>query len=537
MLDPTSDLSILPRPRRVELTGGLWRVSGQRRPWGEPVVTLSSQQPDLLRPQLEVLAEYLQADGRCRAIIGPEQQTGIDCSLTLPVRGPGRVAADIGLHDERYRLTVTADRVHLEAATPAGIAMGIQTFRQLLMPARPNLCIPCLVIEDEPATAWRGLHLDVSRHFYDARLVRRFIDLAALHKFNIFHWHLTDDQGWRLPVEGYPRLLDIAAWRSGTLIGHDHYRAENPTDGIRHGGFYTHEEIAEVIRYAAVRGVHVLPEVDVPGHVQALLAAYPEFGASGRTPEVRTCWGISEEVLNLEPETFTFLARLIDTLTGLFPFRLLHFGGDEAKVESWAASDAIRQRMTEFNISDVRHIQPIFTQFLERYLAKAGRRLIGWDELLDSTPPDPSTVIMCWRSGRPGVGQPELRAIEGGHAVVLALSSHLYFDFYQTEEPDRIHEPLAIGGITSLKKVYEFEPERTFAEHDRSLILGAQAQLWTEYIAHPSQLDYMTYPRACALSEAAWCGKHRRPWSEFQSALERHRRCLDRLGVSFHPGI
>jgi len=458
------------------------------------------------------------------------EEADISLAMSLPARPLPPAPAGAGFRDEHYRLAVRPEKITLEAASPDGVAMGIQTLRQLLSGQRARLALPCLIIDDRPAMAWRGLHLDVSRHFFDAETVRRFIDLAAFHKFNLFHWHLTDDQGWRLPVEGYPKLTEIAAWRDGTLVGHNCDSAKNPSDGIPHGGFYTREEIRGIVAYAAARGVKVLPEVDVPGHVQALVTAYPEFGNTGTAPGVRQCWGISDSTLNLEPATFEFLDRVVATLADLFPFRYLHFGGDEAKTGEWDASARIAERMRELGRPPDSGVQAVFTAYLSQAAEALGRSVIGWDEIIERDEPAPGTAVMYWRDS-----ELDIRALRAGHPLVLANSAQTYFDHYQKAGPGLDFEPLAIGGNLPLEKVYSWKPLDQYPEELRPGILGAQAQLWTEYIPDSAHLDYMAYPRACALAQVLWTEDGREGAEAFAARLDAHQPRLDRLGVAYRP--
>jgi hexosaminidase len=370
--------------------------------------------------------------------------------------------------------------------------------------------------------------LDTSRHFHDAATVRRFIDLAALHKFNLFHWHLTDDQGWRLPIDGYPRLTEIAAWRDKTLIGRTSEN-EPPFDNTRHGGFFTHDEIRAIVAYAAARGVHILPEVDVPGHVQALVTAYPEFGNTGLAPGVRTIWGISDSTLNLEPATFEFLGKVVATLAGLFPFRYLHFGGDEAKTGEWAESSRIQEHKQKLGISTEWDVQNHFTERLHALVASHGRSMIGWDEIVEHGNPPVDTAAMYWRDG--DHQWVIIKALQAGHPVVLANHKHTYLDAYQHPTG----EPLAIGGHLTVEQIYPWEPLAEFPPELHHTIMGSQVQLWCEYIPNRRHLEYMAYPRACAMAQICWTGKERESLAAFATRLEEHLRRLDRLEVAYRP--
>ena len=526
---------MVPQPSSIECLDGQWIKIHAGHHSGDCRITISA--PPGLDAQVDLLAGYLGQDQMFRIERTSREESDIEIDLLLPPRALPDKLAGAGFRDEHYRLCIQTDKILLSAASPDGIAMGIQTLRQLLSGQRDRLALPCMVINDRPAMAWRGLHLDVSRHFWDAETVRRYIDLAAFHKFNLFHWHLTDDQGWRLPVEGYPKLTEIAAWRDGTQVGHGCDRNKNLSDGIRHGGFYTHDEIREIVAYAAARGVRVLPEVDVPGHVQALATAYPEFGNAAEPPGVRQCWGISDSTLNLEPATFEFLGKVVATLADLFPFAYVHFGGDEARTVEWAASPRIQERRRELGLESDRDVQSYFTAQLVALLKKHGRILIGWDEIIEHNLPDPEAAVMYWRdNGNPDHGL-DRKALENGHGLVLANWSRTYFDLYQAAGPANDSEPLAIGGSLTLDMVYGWIPFGRIPEHLRSGVLGAQAQVWTEYIATRNHLDYMVFPRACALAQVLWAGDTREPLADFIARLSSHLPRLDRLGVTFRPPL
>lgn len=516
---------ILPQPTRLTLHEGTWR--------GSEKIALSFESG--LGSHANLLAEYLRHENQIAVRITEPLDSTVHLSLTLSPQPQAAYSAKAGFSDEAYRLTIHPDKIRIEGASPAGVAWGIQSLRQLFSGQRASLTLPTLVVEDRPAMAWRGLHLDVSRHFRNAGEVRRFIDLAALHKFNVFHWHLTDDQGWRLPVEGYPRLTEIAAWRDGTLIGHDAQPPPEHYDGLRHGGFYTHEEIRDVVTYAAARGIHVLPEVDLPGHVQALITAYPEFGNSGQAPGVRQRWGISPYTLNLELPTVVFLERLVDTLAELFPFHYLHFGGDEAMTGEWQASPRIQAHKRTLGLPDDHAVQGYFTRRLHELATRHGRAMIGWDEIIEHNEPPYDVAVMVWRDTFKLGTPPHLKALQRGHPVVLAPCSTTYFDAYQADGEAKTREPLAIGGFNTWEKVYAWTPLADIPVELQSGLLGAQAQLWTEYIPTLAHLDYMTYPRACALAQVVWSGPNREPLAAFDARLKKHLSRLRHRGVAFRP--
>jgi len=529
MTSPT----LLPQPTKLALTSGSWKRSHSPEKQHLHPFTISTDSAAPLAPQVNLLAHYLSEENHFDVATGTADKSDIHLTLSLPPRQLSLLLAAADFTDETYRLTITPAQIRIEGASPSGVACGIQSLRQLLSGQRNRLALPCLVIEDTPAMGWRGLMLDSSRHFHDVATIRRFIDLAALHKFNLFHWHLTDDQGWRLPVEGYPRLTEIAAWRDKTLIGHECDKENRTFIPARHGGFYSHEEIRAIVAYAAARGVHILPEVDVPGHVQSLVTAYPDFGNTGHAPGVRNTWGISDSTLNLEPSTFEFLGKVVSTLADLFPFRYIHFGGDEAKTGEWAASGRIQEHKKELGLETEWEVQNHFTERLHSFAASHSRSMIGWDEIVEHGNPPVDTAAMYWRDGEHQ--KVILKALQAGHPVVLANHRHTYLDAYQQPTAEPIGEPLAIGNHLTIEHIYAWEPLAEFPVEFQHNIMGAQGQLWCEYIPNRRHLDYMTYPRACALAQVLWTGTGREPMASFVLRLEEHLRRLDRLGVAYRP--
>ncbi|MDQ3519370.1 MAG: beta-N-acetylhexosaminidase, partial [Gemmatimonadota bacterium] len=464
---------------------------------------------------------------------------------------------------EGYRLEARPGRITVRAPTATGAFYAVQTIRQLLPPeifreAPVNLSstdsqstvripqssqsairnpqssvrnrswsIPAVTIEDEPRFTWRGGHLDVSRHFMPKEFVKKYIDLLALHKMNTFHWHLTDDQGWRLEIKKYPRLTEVGAWRKETLVGrHEKDPAKRVFDGERHGGFYTQDDVREIVAYAKARHITVVPEIEMPGHARAAIAAYPHLGVVDDTLEVLTVWADNQSILNAEMRTVEFMQDVLTETLQLFPSKFIHVGGDEAVKTLWKSSPRVQARMRELGIDDEDELQSWFIRQMSVFLTKRGRRLVGWDEILEGGLP-PSTTVMSWRGTRGGIA-----AARQGHDVIMAPSSHLYFDHYQSR--DREGEPLAIGGFTPIDSVYAFEPvprdlESRFAHH----ILGAQGQIWTEYIKGPKQVEYMAYPRMTALAEVLWTPKSRKDFAGFMQRMGTHAKRLEILDVGF----
>ncbi len=440
--------------------------------------------------------------------------------------------ADLGA--EGYRLTVTPQQINLRAPQPVGLFYALQSLRQLAPPESFRSTpvsdvawdIPCVEIEDTPRFGWRGAMLDVGRHFMPKDFVLKFIDLLALHKLNVFHWHLTDDQGWRIEIKRYPRLTEVGAWRKETVVGHPRHHLKPEFDGTPHGGFYTQDEVREVVAYAQTRGVTVVPEIEMPGHAQAAIAAYPELGNTGELLPVYTTWGVNENVYNVEESTLQFLQNVLDEVLALFPSEFIHIGGDEVPKVQWESSPAAQARMRELGLKDAEALQSYFIRRMDAYLTERGRRLLGWDEILEGGLAANATV-MSWRGVQGGID-----AASAGHDVVMAPNSYLYLDYYQSENRDA--EPLAIGGFVPLEKVYSYEPVSAEIDAEKAHhVLGAQAQLWTEYIKTPAHVEYMAYPRLCALAEVTWTPAARKDYANFTTRLQTHLRRLAELGVNY----
>ncbi|MBP6679596.1 MAG: family 20 glycosylhydrolase, partial [Saprospiraceae bacterium] len=440
-------------------------------------------------------------------------------------------ASDL-IHKEGYNLKVNANGIIITASTDQGVFYAFQTLRQMMrMDALPdakgvqrNWEIPAVEITDYPQFAYRGLHLDVCRHFMPLDFVKKYIDLLAYYKMNRFHWHLTDDQGWRIEIRQYPKLQEIAAWRDETLIGH--YR-ETPDryDGTRHGGYYTQEEIREVVAYAAGLGVTIIPEIEMPGHALAALSAYPELACTPGPFKSATTWGVFDDVMCPNEETFTFLQNVLDEVMALFPSPYIHIGGDECPKTRWKESDFCQELMESEGLKDEHELQSYFIQRIEKYVNSKGRSIIGWDEILEGGLA-PNATVMSWRGVSGGI-----EAAKAGHDVIMTPGTHCYFDHYQA---DPAFEPLAIGGLTTLEKVYSFNPVPSkLTSKEAKHILGAQANLWTEYIDSPAKAEYMAYPRAIALAEALWTPASRKDWKGFVQRLDQHLERLDGMKVNY----
>jgi hexosaminidase len=378
-------------------------------------------------------------------------------------------------------------------------------------------------VEEGPRFAWRGMLLDVSRHFLPKSFILKLIDLASFHKLNVLHLHLTDDQGWRMPIDKYPPLVEIGAWRRESPAGH---WSEDRFDGAPHGGFYSKSDLAEIVAYAGRRFVNVLPEIDMPGHMLAAIAAYPELGNTGEQFEVGTRWGISEHVLNLDETTIGFCTDVLDEVLDIFPSRYIHIGGDECPTSEWEASEAAQRLRRELGVADERALQGWFTGRIAEFLSGRSRTPVGWDEILEAGSPAGAAAI-AWRGQQFG-----LEAAEAGHDVVMQPMPWCYFDWSYADDP---REPIAIFPETSVEKVYRYEPvPPALAPELQERILGTQCALWTEYVPNERHAEYMYFPRACALAEVAWSSAPRE-WTEFEPRLARHLERLDALGVNYRP--
>ena len=460
-----------------------------------------------------------------------------------------KIAKTNEIGDEGYLLNVTPSSVSVTANTKAGIVYGIQTLFQILPAIRTNeiLEIPALHVKDYPRFKWRGMHLDVSRHFFSPELVKEYIDLMALYKFNTFHWHLTEDQGWRIEIKKYPKLTQVGAWRNGTIIGR--YPGTG-NDNLHYGGYYTQDQIKDIVKYATLRNITIVPEVDVPGHSSAAIASYSWLScfpqeptvirahpsqtsikeqANGRIKLVQETWGVFDDVLCAgNDSTFKFLQDVLDEILPLFPSRYIHLGGDECPKNNWKRCPKCQARIKALGLKDEHELQSYFVQRMEKYLNSKGRQLIGWDEILEGGLA-PNASVMSWRGEEGGIAAAKLN-----HYVVMTPGTPVYFDMYQG---DPATEPLAIGGFNTLKRVYDYEPlPKELNAEQSKYILGAQANLWTEYISAAEHVEYMVLPRMPALSEVVWSPKEARNWNSFNERLQNHFRAFDQKGLHYSKG-
>ncbi|AGJ55252.1 beta-N-acetylhexosaminidase [Streptomyces sp. NPDC001110] len=481
-------------------------------------------------------------------------RTTLGAAFGLPL-APGTVGAeeaagtielriDPALEPEGYRLTVVPDRgVRITGGSEAGVFWGAQTLRQLLGPEAFRRApvgqgaargIPATEIEDGPRFGWRGLMLDVARHFTPKDDVLRMLDLLAAHKLNVFHFHLTDDQGWRVEIKRYPRLTEVGAWRARTKYGH---RASELWDETPHGGFYTQDDIREIVAYAAERHIRVVPEIDIPGHSQAAVSAYPELGNTDVVDtsalSVWDTWGVNPNVLAPTDHTLRFFEGVFEELLDLFPADtspFIHVGGDECPKDQWRQSPTAQARIAELGLKDEDELQSWFIRHFDRWLTDRGRRLIGWDEILEGGIAE-GAAVSSWQGYAGGIA-----AAEAGHDVVMCPLQQVYLDYRQDAGPD---EPMPIGYVRTLEDVYRFEPVPPgLSEEAAGHVLGTQVNVWTEVMQNRQRVDYQVFPRLAAFAEVAWSrlpAPGERDFAGFERRMETHYARLDALGVDYRP--
>ncbi len=434
-------------------------------------------------------------------------------------------------HADSYTLTITEKEI-LITGNDAGVFYGLQTVLQMLPQAENNVLtktgkafsLPCCVVEDYPRFAWRGMHLDVSRHFFPKEFIKKYIDYLALYKMNIFHWHLTDDQGWRIEIKKYPKLTSVGGYRKGTLVGH--YTVQPPQyDSIRYGGFYTQADAREIVEYASKRHITVVPEIEMPGHASAAVTAYPELASTPGPFEVIKNWGVFPDVFCPKEETFQFLQNVLTEVMAIFPSKYIHIGGDECPKDRWKQSEFCQALMKKQGLKDEHELQSYFIQRIEKFVNAKGRQIIGWDEILEGGLA-PNAAVMSWRGEKGGIAAAKLH-----HPVVMSPTTTVYFDYYQSKKPG---EPLAIGGYLPLDSVYHYEPlSKELSQDEQKYIIGAQANLWTEYIATPDKVEYMLLPRLCALAEVVWSPSVQKNYDNFIVRLKQHTKLLDAMKVNY----
>ena len=449
-----------------------------------------------------------------------------------------------GLKSEGYSLKSGNGRVLIEGNSAIGTFYGMQTLIQLLPVEKSNsLKIASIDVKDEPRFAYRGAMLDVGRHFFSVTFIKKYIDYLALHKLNYFHWHLTEDQGWRIEIKKYPKLTEIGSKRNGSIIGR--YPGKG-SDNIPEEGFYTQEEVKDIVKYASDRFITVIPEIEMPGHSSAAIAAYPMLScfpeekselsdsmisekskqelASGRTKIVQETWGVFTDVYAPTEYTFKFLEDVLDEVMALFPSKYIHVGGDESPKDAWKRSEFCQQLIKEKGLKDEHGLQSYFIQRMEKYINGKGRTLIGWDEILEGGLA-PNAIVMSWRGEEGGIA-----AAKENHQVIMTPGSHVYLDHSQTKNDSEV----TIGGFLPLETVYGYEPvPKELNEQQAKYVLGAQGNVWTEYMSNPAKVEYMIFPRLSALSEVLWSAKEKKDWQSFQIKMETMKKRYTMWGANY----
>jgi len=510
--DAITTVQIIPKPSKVSYSNGTFT-------WPSTIKIFAD-------------SSFNKAYSLLSEIIKP---SGFDIESTSSEKAQLKFFINLNLPNEGYKLSIDKSQVIIEAKNEQGALHAVQTLRQLFPPtierinSFPNTSmeLPQLVIEDTPKFSYRGMHLDVGRHFFEVDFIKDYLDYLALLKMNTFHWHLTEDQGWRIEIKKYPRLTSHGAFRDSTLVGH-YNDTPQQYDGKRYGGFYTQEDIKEVVAYANTLGITIIPEIEMPGHAQAAISAYPELGCTGTTIPVAMKWGVFENIYCPSEKTFSFLKDVLTEVIELFPGEYIHIGGDEAPKIQWKNCNQCQQLMKENGLANEAELQSYFIKEIERFLNSKGKRLLGWDEILEGGLA-PNATVMSWRGVEGGI-----EAANAGHQVVMTPTSHCYFDYYQSDHPT---EPLAIGGFLPLKKVYSFNPiPMELSPEAKRNILGGQANVWTEYLPTKSHVEYMIFPRMLALSEVLWTGpaeNNEASYPEFLKRVENFHERLDALGVNY----
>jgi hexosaminidase len=512
-----NEYNIIPKPLQLQPASGRFTFNQETSLFIEKGLDEKTAQ------SFAVLAERLKTAGGIELqTTSVEKQAGIVC------KGNKNLSKS-----ESYKLRIDKNKITVEAREAIGFFYAAQTLRQLLpaaieSPAQQTgiaWSVPCCQIEDTPRYDYRGMHLDVCRYFATKEEVMHYIDQLAFLKLNTFHWHLTDDQGWRIEIKKYPRLTEIGGFRKRTVIGHYNDKPRRWDDSVI-GGYYTQEEVKEVVAYAQKRFVTILPEIELPGHAVAALAAYPQYSCSGGPFEVEGLWGVFNDVYCTREETFDFLEDVLDEVTALFPNKYIHIGGDECPKLRWSRCHACQERMKAENLKDEHELQSYFVKRIGNYLHTKGKTIVGWDEILEGGLTVKDAVVMSWRGTEGGISAARL-----GHDVIMTPSSFLYLDYYQSQLPS---EPLAIGGYVPLQAVYEYNPtpsELTPAEAKH--IWGVQANVWTEYMSNAKHREYMIFPRILALAENAWLPQTKKNYTDFQLRLASLFKHYDVMNINY----
>lgn len=506
-----STLPLIPKPKQITEQTGQFELNNS---------TL------ILADEKSFEAQFLKAS--------VQDLTGLDLKFTQNLeKNASVIILSLAVPDttefdrEAYQLLISNNRISITAADAQGLFYGIQTLLQMLPIQKSNAYkLTSLNIADAPKYSWRGMHLDVCRHFFPVSFIKRYIDYLAMYKMNTFHWHLTDDQGWRIEIKKYPELTQKGAWRKGSMIGHYN---QQMYDTVEYGGFYTQEEIKEIVSYATQRHVTVVPEIEMPGHALAALTAYPQYSCTGGPFELAKGWGVFDDVFCPKEETFNFLQDILSEVIELFPSQYIHIGGDECPKVRWQKCTHCQSVIKREGLKGEHELQSYFITRIEKFVNSKGRKIIGWDEILEGGLA-PNAAVMSWRGTEGGI-----EAAKQKHFVVMTPGSHCYFDHYQGEPKN---EPISIGGNTTVEKVYAYQPTPSVLNTtEAKYILGAQGNLWTEYINTTDHVEYMALPRMAALAEVVWGTSNAKKYPEFRSRLLQHFELLDKKGVNYSKSV
>jgi hexosaminidase len=515
-----SDLNLVPVPEKIKINQGQFVIRSNTS------IVLSADNQEM-QNAVAIFNNLLNraAGFRLPVTVSPASTNAIVCKINSAI-----------LNAEGYKLSVQKDLIVLEAQTPKGIFYGMQTLRQLLpfQIERPYLSnvafsVPCVEIEDAPRFVHRGLMLDVCRHFMPKEFVMKFIDMLAYHKMNTLHWHLTDDQGWRVEIKKYPKLMLTSAFRNRTLEGRYTSPDKRKWDNTRYGGYYTQEEIKEVIAYAQKRFVTIIPEIEMPGHAVAALTAYPELSCTGGPFEVEGLWGVFNDIFCPKEETFEFLENVLSEVIDLFPSEYIHIGGDEAPKLRWENCAHCQALIKKEGLKDEHELQSYFIKRMEKFVESKGKNIIGWDEILEGGLA-PNATVMSWRGEAGGI-----EAAKQNHDVIMAPNTYCYLDYYQADPKT---QPLAIGGFVPLWKVYSYNPmPSSLTPAETKHILGVQGNIWTEYIPDTKQLEYMAFPRGAAIAEIGWSPQEKRNYPDFKQRMIQQFKRYDGIGWNYCDAI
>lgn len=512
-----ANYNVVPLPQTINLVKGKGFVLNPQ------TVIVCEGTDQAMKDNANFLAEYIQSlTGLKLSVVSAKSKATNAIVLSLDKKVNGK---------EAYTLVVNNKQVRISGNTSAGVFYGIQTLRKSLplssytnkaTPTPITICLPAVKISDSPLLSYRGVMLDCARRYYPLSFLKRFIDILALHHINTFHWHITDDQGWRIEIKKHPRLTAIGSKRKGTVVAHN----SDVNDSIPYSGYYTQDEARELVQYAAKQHISVVPEVDLPGHTRALLTAYPDMGCTGGPYEVGVNWGVHHDVLCVGNNAiYPLLHDIIDELCDIFPSPYFHIGGDEVPTTRWKQCKRCKA-LAEKEGVEAKKLQGIFTNHIEQYLKSKGKTLVGWDEILHGDI-NPSAVVMSWTGVTPG-----FEAAKQGHDVIMSPEQYTYIDHYQSK--DRSTEPYAIGGFLSVEKAYSFNPlPDSLSIEARKHIIGVQANLWTAYIPYETQVEYMLLPRLAAISEVQWVPANHKNYDAFYQRLTRLRALYDRYGYNY----